>query len=81
MLPRPGSARTEEIIDALAPPPEYVAPKLTGTPAQRAHALSELSEADKLLRLPPEHAARRLSVPAGIRTRSRTQTQTLCPKP
>jgi len=56
VLPRPGSARTEEVIDALAPPPEYVAP----------NPKSEMSEADKLLRLPPEHAARRLSAPAGI---------------
>ena len=50
----------EEIIDALAPPPEYVAPKPTRT------LVGELSEADRLLRLPPEHAARRLSAPAGI---------------
>ena len=57
MLPRPGSAHTEEIIDELAPPPEYVAPKST---------LSALSEADWLLRLPPKHAARRLSAPAGV---------------
>ena len=60
MLPRPGSASTEEIIDALAPPPEYVAPKPTRT------LVGELSEADRLLRLPPEHAARRLSAPTGI---------------
>ena len=59
MLTRPGSASTEEIIDALAPPPEYVAPSPKS-------ALSALSEADRLLRLPPEHAARRLSAPTGI---------------
>ena len=59
MLPRPGSASTEEIIDALAPPPEYVAPNPKS-------ALSALSEADRLLQLPPEHAARRLSAPTGI---------------
>ena len=56
MLTRPGSASTEEIIDALAPPPEYVAPS----------PKSALSEADRLLQLPPEHAARRLSAPTGI---------------
>ena len=61
MLPRPGSASTEEIIDAFAPPPEYtyVAPKPKST-------LNALSEADRLLSLPPEHAGRRLSAPMGI---------------
>ena len=74
MLPRPGSARTEEIIDALTPPPEYVAPIRKPYPRgmlpQQAQQLpdqqEELSEADRLFRLPPEHTARRLSGPAGI---------------
>ena len=74
VLPRPGSARTEEIIDALTPPPEYVAPIRKPYPRgmlpQQAQQLpdqqEELSEADRLFRLPPEHTARRLSGPAGI---------------
>ena len=44
----------------LAPPPEYyVAPDPKST-------LSALSEADRLLSLPPKHDARRLSAPMGI---------------
>ena len=75
MLPRPGSARTEEIIDALTPPPEYVAPIRKPYPRgmlpQQAQQLpdqqEELSEADRLFRLPPEHAA--VFVPVLVCTR------------
>ena len=54
----------EEIIDALAPPPERTPPPEDVAPKPTRALVggvlkSELSEAERLLRLPAEHAARR----------------------
>ena len=49
----------EEIIDALAPPPERTPPPEDVAPKPTRALVGELSEAERLLRLPAEHAARR----------------------